>query len=55
MTEEELQLLKENNIMLKVLCRYIAEKDKNNLSDDLKNLLSNLVSNLYISQMFNAR
>lgn len=53
MTDEELRLLRENNIMLKVICRYLAENNKNNLSEDLKNLLSNLVSNLYINQVFN--
>lgn len=48
-TEEILQLLKENNIMLRFICDYIIHKEspKTRDSEDLKNFMANLVADLY--------
>lgn len=48
-TEEILQLLKENNLMLRYICSYITkvEDPKNREKDDFKNFMTNLVADWY--------
>lgn len=46
MTKEELQLLKENNIMLKEIIWYLAMKNQDEtLKDFIINVLANKVAN----------
>lgn len=43
MNQEELRLLKENNLMLKYIIKLLSEKD-NSAKDFLINLTANLIS-----------
>lgn len=47
--EEIIQLLRENNMMLKYICGYILKVDNPQYrqAEDLKNLTTNLVSDFY--------
>lgn len=47
--EEIIQLLKENNIMLRYIASYIYKVDSSQYKDseDLKNLMTNLVADFY--------
>lgn len=56
MTEEIYKLCKENNEMLKQILEYINIIDSNDYrnTEDIKNLVTNLVANMYInSKHFN--
>lgn len=43
MTEEDRKLLKENNLMLKVIVNYIANQNSDN--NDIKNFIINVLAN----------
>lgn len=47
--EEIIQILRENNIMLKYICGYIMKIDNPQYrqAEDLKNLMTNLVADFY--------
>lgn len=49
MTSEETRLLKENNMMLKAICTYLANEaagaDRENRNDFFMNVLANIISN----------
>lgn len=51
MIEEIYKLCKENNEMLKQILEYINKIDSNDYrnSEDIKNLVTNLVANMYIN------
>lgn len=46
---EIVQLLRENNLMLKYICEYILKVDNPQYrqAEDLKNLMTNLVADFY--------
>lgn len=51
MTSEELQLLKENNEMLKYICSYINYKEGNRSSNQLENFIINLAADTVGNRM----
>lgn len=45
MDNEIIQLIKENNIMLKAICHYLIRKEQSPL-EDFKGFVSNIVANI---------
>lgn len=52
---ELLKLLKENNLMLKAICIYLVERDKEGSAEDIKDFVSNIVANIYANNRFDIR
>lgn len=50
---ENNKLLKENNEMLKHIIAYINKVDKNRGIEDIKDLVTNLVANMFINNRLN--
>lgn len=46
--EEIIQLLRENNIMLRFLCKNTIEKDK---IQDYKDFISNVAADMYVESL----
>ena len=49
--DEILRLLRENNLMLKAICKYLAEHDKEDLDEDAKDFVANIVANIYANKL----
>lgn len=48
--DEMLQLLRENNLILKTICRYLIEHDKESSNEDIKDFITNIVANIYANR-----
>lgn len=53
--EEILQLLRENNLMLKAICKYLVERDREGSNEDIKDFVTNIVANIYANNRFDSR
>lgn len=53
--EEVLRLLRENNLMLRAICQYIAEHSKDGSEEDIKDFVTNIIANIYANNRFNVR
>lgn len=53
--EEVLRLLRENNLMLRAICQYIAEHSKDGSAEDIKDFVTNIIANIYANNKFNVR
>lgn len=53
--DEILRLLKENNLMLKAICKYLVERDKEGSNEDIKDFVTNVVANIYANNRFDVR
>lgn len=49
MDEEVLNLLRENNIMLKAICQYII--DNGGFKEDIKDFVTNIIANIYSNRL----
>lgn len=49
--EEMLQLLRENNIMLKAICLHLSEHNKEESKEDIKDFISNIMANIYANKI----
>lgn len=53
--DEVLRLLRENNLMLKAICKYLVECDKEGSNEDIKDFVTNVVANIYANNRFDVR
>lgn len=53
--DEVLRLLRENNLMLKAICKYLVERDKEGSNEDIKDFVTNVVANIYANNRFDVR
>lgn len=50
--EEILRLLRENNLMLRAICQYLFEHNKEGSLEDIKDFVTNIVANIYANNRF---
>lgn len=53
--DEILRLLKENNLMLKAICKQLVERYKEGSNEDIKDFVTNVVANIYANNQFDVR
>ena len=53
--EEVIRLLRENNLMLRAICKHILEHSKDGSAEDIKDFVTNIVANIYANNRFNGQ
>ena len=53
--EEILKLLRENNLMLRAICKYIINHNREESIEDIKDFVTNIVANIYANNKFYVR
>lgn len=53
--EEVIRLLRENNLMLRAICKYISEHSRDGSAEDVKDFVTNIVANIYANNRFNGQ